>query len=297
MHELVADLLQLVVVGAHHHVGSLGDACLEQRALVQQAALYILCCWKSYNFCEETTMRRRSTLGLAFLLAVSSVIISAGPALAVGDITGTVMAPIPGICVEAYDSGSERDIAGFDITDADGTYTISVPDGSYKLFFYDSAACGERVEASTPGVTAKWHGGDANTFAAATVVRIVDGTTTPPVNITLTGLVTGTVTSGLVGGQVIPGICVEAYASTTELNIIGSDITAADGTYTIGSIAKDYKGPNYKLFFYDSDACGERVEASSPEVTARWYADPNGADNFLVRSPSPLTSPKWPTSS
>ena len=37
MHELIADLLQLVVVGAHHHVGSLGDACFEQRALVQQA--------------------------------------------------------------------------------------------------------------------------------------------------------------------------------------------------------------------------------------------------------------------
>ena len=223
-------------------------------------------------------MRRRSTLGLAFLLAVSSVIISAGPALAVGDITGTVMAPIQGICVEAYDSGSERDIVGFDITDANGTYTISVPDASYKLFFYDSAACGERVEASTPGVTAKWHT-DANNFADATDV-VISGDD-QMVDIILTGLVSGTVTSGL-GGQAIPGICVEAYDSKTELNIIGSDITAADGTYTIGSIAKDYKGANYKLFFYDSDACGERVEASSPEVTARWYHDTNeGADNFV----------------
>ena len=35
-------------------------------------------------------MRRRSTLGLAFLLAVSTIVITAGPALAAGDITGTV---------------------------------------------------------------------------------------------------------------------------------------------------------------------------------------------------------------
>ena len=176
-----------------------------------------------------------------------------------------------------YDSASERNIIGFDITDADGTYTISVPNGDYKLFFYDSDACGEQVEASTPEVTAKWHSSDVNTFAAATVVTIEDGNI-PPVNIVLTGLVTGTVTSGL-GGQAIPGICVEVYDSTTELSIIGFDITDADGIYTIGSIAKDYKNPNYKLFFYDSDACGERVEASTPEVTAKWYG--TGATNFV----------------
>ena len=120
------------------------------------------------------------------------------------------------------------------------------------------------MEASTPEVTAKWHT-DALDFVDATPISI-DGSDLM-VNIVLTGLVTGTVKSGL--DQAIPGICVEAYASTTELNIIGSDITDADGTYTIGSIAEDYKGTTYKLFFYDSDACGERVEASTPEVTAK----------------------------
>ena len=53
-------------------------------------------------------MRRRLTLGLAFLLAVSTIVITAGPAFAAGDITGTVTSElgqaIPGICVEAHDS-------------------------------------------------------------------------------------------------------------------------------------------------------------------------------------------------
>ena len=43
--------------------------------------------------------------------------------------------------------------------------------GTYKLFFYDSDACGERVEASTPEVTAKWHT-DAVDFVDATPISI-----------------------------------------------------------------------------------------------------------------------------
>ena len=96
-------------------------------------------------------MRRRSTLGLAFLLAVSSIVITAGPAFAAGAITGTVTSElgqaIPGICVEAHDSTAERTVIGYDTTAADGTYTIAaIADGDYKLFFYD-----ERPTLRRPG--------------------------------------------------------------------------------------------------------------------------------------------------
>ena len=100
-------------------------------------------------------MRRRSTLGLAFLLAVSSIVITAGPAFAAGAITGTVTSElgqaIPGICVEAHDSTVEGTVIGFDRTAADGTYTIAaIADGDYKLFFYDeNPPCGDRWRKAT----------------------------------------------------------------------------------------------------------------------------------------------------
>ena len=70
------------------------------------------------------------------------MIISAGPAFATGDITGTVTAGlgqgIEGICVEAYDSKTERDLSGSDLTNDEGVYTIpALDDGDYKLYFYD----------------------------------------------------------------------------------------------------------------------------------------------------------------
>ena len=125
-------------------------------------------------------MRRRSTLGLAFLLAVSTIVITAGPAFAAGAITGTVTSElgqaIPGICVEAHNSTVEGTVIGFDRTAADGTYTIAaIADGDYKLFFYDeNPPCGDRVEEGNPEVTAEWHNNAAD-FASATVVSIAGG--------------------------------------------------------------------------------------------------------------------------
>ena len=88
--------------------------------------------------------------------------ITAGPAFAAGDITGTVTSElgqaIPGICVEAHLSTAEGYIIGFDTTAADGTYTIAaIADGDYKLFFYnDNPPCGDHVESQTPEVTPEW---------------------------------------------------------------------------------------------------------------------------------------------
>ena len=98
-----------------------------------------------------------------------------------------------------------------------------------------------QVEADPPRVIAEWHNNAAD-FASATVVTIAGGN--QMVDAVLTGLVTGTVTSEL--GQAIEGICVEAYDSTSERTIIGSDLTVDTGAYTIDSIGKDYK-----LYFYD----------------------------------------------
>ena len=109
------------------------------------------------------SMRCRSTLVMAFLLAISTIVATAGPAFAVGDITGTVTTelgglPIGGICVEAHDSVTEGTILGFDTTAADGTYTIgALANADYKVFFYDDdpGMCGTQTPAGTPEVTAE----------------------------------------------------------------------------------------------------------------------------------------------
>ena len=92
-------------------------------------------------------MRRRSILGVAFLIAVSSVIISAAAgsltvgsgqakiantallSLATGSISGTITddsdllsGPVSGVTVEAYVGGA---VIGSTTSAADGTYTIS----------------------------------------------------------------------------------------------------------------------------------------------------------------------------
>ena len=153
---------------------------------VSAALSHILSCWESYNFREGTSMRRRSTLGLAFLLAVSTIVITAGPAFAAGDITGTVTSElgqaIPGICVEAHDSTAGRPMRG---TRSSGS-TAPPPTAPTPLpqsltgttnsssTTRPSPLCGHHVEPATPEVTAEWHNNVAD-FADATVVSIAGG--------------------------------------------------------------------------------------------------------------------------
>ena len=238
-------------------------------------------------------MRRRSTLGLAFLLAVSTIVITAGPAFAAGDITGTVTSElgqaIPGICVEAHLSTDEGDIIGFDTTAADGTYTIAaIADGDYKLFFYDDvrSLCGDQFESYTPEVTAEWHHNVAD-FASATVVSIAGGDQV--VDAVLTGL--GVVEGTLSGGTDLSCMTANLYDTTDFTEVLATQSVASDNTYSFTGLITT---PVYTFQFVSNDA------GDCAGLASEWYGDVpvrltnldtfgDVADTFPVDAGSTLT--------
>ena len=212
-------------------------------------------------------MRRRSTLGLAFLLAVSTIVITAGPAFAAGDITGTVTSElgqaIPGICVEAHDSTAEGTVIGFDTTADDGTYTIAaIADGDYKLFFYDGdALCGYQYEAIFPEVTAEWHNNVAEAdFASATVVSIAGGDQV--VDAVLTGL--GVVEGTLSGGTDLLCMTANLYDTTDFTTVLATQSVASDNTYSFTGLIIT---PDYTLQFVSNDA------GDCAGLASEWHGD------------------------
>ena len=226
-------------------------------------------------------MRRRSTLGLAFLLAVSTIVITAGPAFATGNITGTVTSElgqaIPGICVEAHLSTAERNVIGFDRTAADGTYTIAaIADGDYKLFFYDEAPpCGDTVEDGNPEVIAEWHG-DVADFASATVVSIAGGDQV--VDAVLTGL--GVVEGTFSGGTDLSCMTANLYDTTDFTEVLATQSVKSDNTYSFtglitgasymlisGSPSLIPGDVNYTLQFVSNDA------GDCAGLASEWYGD------------------------
>ena len=210
-------------------------------------------------------MRRRSTLGLAFLLAVSSIVITAGPAFAAGDITGTVTSElgqaIPGICVEAHDSTAEGTIIGFDRTADDGTYTIAaIADGDYKLFFYDDdPPCGDQYESHIPEVTAEWHNNVAD-FASATVVSIAGGDQV--VDAVLTGL--GVVEGTLSGGTDLSCMTANLYDTTDFTTVLATQSVDSDNTYSLTGLIIT---PVYTFQFVSNDA------GDCEGLASEWHGD------------------------
>jgi len=148
-----------------------------------------------------------------------------------GAVTGLVTsasgAPRPDAVVEAYNlSGTRR---GFTSTGANGSYSLVLPPGEYKIVAYDA----------NPNFAFSFYR-DVRTFAAATPVRVNASQTTSGVTmrIELAARVTGTVIEGATGLP-LAGIAVYAYSPSGEL--VEDTTTDAGGAFRFALPPGDYR--------------------------------------------------------
>jgi predicted RNA-binding protein with TRAM domain len=174
-----------------------------------------------------------------------------------GTITGTVTAasngdPLSGICITAVDPDSGDSYGGV-TTASDGTYLFDgLPTGSYAVEF--APGCG-----NSGTYLGQWYS-DQTTAAAANMVTVNAGSTTPFVNAAMleAGTITGTVTDAIGGGPVA-GVCVYITTSYTPPGFYNA-VTASDGTYSIPNLAAG----SYRVEF--ASGCG------NPDAwTVQWY--------------------------
>ena len=182
-----------------------------------------------------------------------------------GSISGTVTDSssqgIAGICVNAITT-STGEFAGFAMTAADGTYTLTgLGAGTYNVQF---TTCGN---ASLNYMSQYYNG--SSTQSSASPVTVTAGQTTPGIDAAMVvgGSISGTVTDS--SSQGIAGICV--WASTPGSNFEFTATTASDGTYTISGLATG----NYDVQF---TTCGN----TSLDFISQYY---NGSSTLSTASP------------
>jgi hypothetical protein len=152
-------------------------------------------------------------------------------------VTGVVTGPGPlsGIYIYVY-FADENVYVNSTTTDAGGAYRMAgLAPTSYKLQFYDS----------TSQHLSEWYEDKADWDAADPIALTSGVTTTVNAELTLAGVISGTVTdegSGLPVGN----INVTAYDAATG-NYIRDDNTDSSGVYRLGGLAAG----SYKLYFYD----------------------------------------------
>jgi hypothetical protein len=146
------------------------------------------------------------------------------PALAI--ISGTVSGPagpLFDVQVQSFDGIGSSGPSAF--TAADGSYSMSVLPGTYKLW-------AESIPAQNLG--AGWYGGGA-TEAQATAVNAADGASVGGINLTLGagGMLTGTVVAAQ-GGAPVGGIEVDVLDAQGQY--ITNSYTLPNGTYAIADV-------------------------------------------------------------
>jgi hypothetical protein len=170
----------------------------------------------SYNYGDATAYTVAASTSTAINFAV--------PAL--GLISGTVSdaaGPVGDSSVDAYDLGGDS-VAATD-TALDGTYTLVLLPGTYKLLFGGSASA---------NLAPTWYGGPTQAQAAG--VALAAGATVPNVNVTLGagGTITGTVVSAQ-GGAPLGDMEVD-LVDAQGFDINDDNITLANGTYAISDV-------------------------------------------------------------
>ena len=144
-------------------------------------------------------------------------------------ISGTVTAggdPVDGAIVYVF-KAADSSYVGNAVTAADGSYTISLPDGTYKLW----------IQTNTGGYPDQAYGPDG-TFANATPVDTSGGNQTADVVLAGgTHTISGTVTAG---GDPVAGAIVYVFKAA-DSSYVGNAVTAADGSYTISLPDGTYK--------------------------------------------------------
>ena len=149
-----------------------------------------------------------------------------------GVVTGTVTSAagsLSSVTVAAYNltSGTRR---GFTLTAPNGTYSLALAPGEYKIAAYDDAATYSVVFFQ-----------NAPTFAAATTITLVSGQQASGVDfrLPLSAHLTGSVVDGDTNG-ILPGSTVLAY-SADGATIASSTTADANGNFTLNVPAGTYK--------------------------------------------------------
>ena len=175
--------------------------------------------------------------------------------------------PLEGIKVTAYRqiNPTSWTVEATGTTDSSGNYSIGgLITGVYRASFEDLT-----------GVYVTEYYNDKLTFGTATSFDVTDGQTTPNINasLALAGRISGVVTA-VQGGAAVKDIVVSAwnFNGTSWVNL-SSDVTASNGTYTIGSLPTGTYRVKYADVYFP------------PRYLTEWYnnkIDLNSADNISV---------------
>jgi hypothetical protein len=196
-----------------------------------------------------------------------------------GSISGTVTSdsgePLPDICVYVWDTVMDEAL-GWTETEADGSYSIGAPEGSYKVHLYDG--CDEQRDHE-----GEWF--DDATFTTATPVPVAPPQATTGIDAELTALgsISGTVTTDT--GEPPSPVCVDVYDAETGDWEAWTETTPA-GRYAVGVLDGSYHVTffdcedvtNYEREWFDDQA----TRATAAEVIVNGASETAGIDAELT---------------
>ena len=231
----------------------------------------------------NSCLRRPAVALIATTLAASVLGIAPAAHAADGTLTGTVTgsgSSLSGAEVTVYEY-NDIDMYWEPIeyleTNAEGDYSVVLPEGSYRVGFDDNYF--DHIS--------EFHVDAAEVRDADTVVVPGAGDVVVDADLAPGAHVTGTVTGP--GSTNLQGILVTAYQAVEEDGEVwydeaGSDYTAANGNYDVGGL----RTGNYKLEFSDPAYNFDRVTTYATE----WYDDvTTAAAASDVAATAPQTTP------
>lgn len=184
----------------------------------------------------------------AIAIALVGVILTPSMALADGTLSVTITSagavPVPNAVIEFQQENSKR----WFYTDAAGTVNDTIPNGTYRVLI------------SAPGLAPEYYDDSYNITGAQDVV-VTDGSNLViNAQLAVESTISGTITD--YNNQPVAGAQVFAYSENNGWSDYdpARDITAADGTYSIGELAPG----NYKVWVSTSE---------SDDLANEWHAD------------------------
>jgi 5-hydroxyisourate hydrolase-like protein (transthyretin family) len=211
------------------------------------------------------------------LLLVTSVVVSllvaapahAAPVALSGTVTAVGGAPLRGVEVTVYASGSAVDDV---TTDSTGAWSVQVEPGTYTLGFDDPE-----------GWYKPEYWDDKTSLSTATPVSVTtSGRSGLAMQLARWPVFSGTVRSG---GEPVAGAEVRAYSSTAETDSVRTETTAADGTYRVplkpGTYRFAFESPAHVTEYWDDRAT---LAASTPVTIGS--SDVTGRDVSLTALPT-----------